>query len=219
MKPIIKQTAGMQVIIMCKAPVAGQVKTRLISRRYSPEQAAVVHAAMATTVVHRATRLFVDVVVAADDVAHPFFAGFGVPVRAQGEGDLGVRMAVQVDYAFTSGAGSVLLLGTDSPHMKDERLLQAADALRNHDVVLGPVEDGGYDLAGVCRPLSIFTNVYWSSGLVLTQTLANIKRLDLSVIQLETGFDVDFPDDIERARQCGWQPESALDVTHPDSHN
>jgi len=54
----------------------------------------------------------------------------------------------------------------------------------------------------------IFTNVIWSSGKVLVQTMANIGQLGLSVIQLETGFDVDFPEDVDRARQCGWQSAS-----------
>lgn len=201
----MQQVTGIQVIIMCKAPVTGRVKTRLTSC-YSPAQAAALHAAMATTVILRAARLFADVVIAADDVTHPFFAGFDLPLRAQGEGDLGQRMALQARYAFAARAGSVLLLGTDSPHMPDERLLQAADALQDHDIVLGPVEDGGYDLVAMRRPLaSIFTGVQWSSGKVLAQTLVNIERQGDAVALLDTGFDVDFPEDVDRAKQCGWQ--------------
>jgi len=206
MSPLMKQTAGIQVIIMCKAPVAGRVKTRLMSR-YSAEQAAALHTAMARTVIERGARLFTDVVIAADDIAHPFFATFALPCRAQGEGDLGDRMTRQLDDAFASGAEAVLLLGTDSPQMADARLLQAANAVRHADVVLGPVEDGGYDLVAMRRVLPVFTNVVWSSGAVLAQTLANIERMGLSVTQLETGFDVDYPEDVDRARQCGWQAE------------
>lgn len=205
MRQITGETAGIQVIIMCKAPVTGRVKTRLTSR-YSPDQAAALHAAMATTVILRAARLFADVVIAADDVTHPFFAGFDLSLRAQGEGDLGQRMALQAEYAFAGGAGLVLLLGTDSPHMPDKRLLQVVSALQNHDIVLGPVEDGGYDLVAMRRPLaSIFTGVQWSSGKVLAQTLINIERQGDAVALLDTGFDVDFPADVDRARQCGWQ--------------
>jgi len=161
---------------------------------------------MATTVILRAARLFADVVIAADDVTHPFFADFDLPVCAQGEGDLGQRMALQSRNAFADDAGSVLLLGTDSPHMPDERLLQAVNALQDHDIVLGPVEDGGYDLVAMRRLFSaIFAGVQWSSGKVLTQTLANIERQGDAVALLDTGFDVDFPEDVDRARQCGWQ--------------
>jgi len=195
--------SNIRVIIMCKAPVPGRVKTRLMSR-YSADEAAALHEAMATTVINRAVRLFEDVVIAADDVLHPFFAEFGLTVVAQGEGDLGERMDRQLATAFADGVTAALLLGTDSPHMSDARLIAAADTLKGVDVVLGPVEDGGYDLVAMNRLLSIFSDIEWSSAQVLERTMENCHRQRLSVQQLHTGFDVDFPDDIERARQAGW---------------
>lgn len=198
----MKHTA-IQLVIMCKAPVAGRVKTRLMSR-YTADEAAALHAAMATTVIERASRLFSDVVIAADDPAHPFFDAFALSVVTQGEGDLGERMQRQIERAIHAGAAAVLLLGTDSPHMPDSRLITAAEALLDVDVVLGPVEDGGYDLIGMKRLLSVFEAISWSSTHVLSQTLANIHRQQLSVRQLGISFDVDFPADIERAQQAGW---------------
>jgi len=202
------QHKQIRVIIMCKAPVAGRVKTRLMSR-YSATEAAGLHRAMAQTVIDRATRLFADVVIAADDMTHPFFAGFALPCCAQGEGDLGERMQRQVDHAFATGARAVLLLGTDSPHMTDARLLQAASGVKHADIVLGPVEDGGYDLIAMRTATPVFSGVIWSSGEVLVQTLANIGQFGLSVTRLETGFDVDFPEEVDRARQSGWQPPAS----------
>ena len=194
---------GIRVIVMCKAPVPGGVKTRLMSR-YSAEQAAEWHAAMATTVIERAKRLFDDVVIAADNPEHDFFSGFDLPVMIQAEGDLGDRMSRQIERAFADAVSAVLLLGTDSPHMPESRLLAAVDALRYTDVVLGPVEDGGYDLVAMSRPLSIFDGVVWSSGQVLRKTMENVQQQGLTVEQLGIGFDVDFPDDIARAKQAGW---------------
>ncbi|MDQ6982475.1 MAG: TIGR04282 family arsenosugar biosynthesis glycosyltransferase [Mariprofundus sp.] len=192
-----------RVIVMCKAPVPGAVKTRLMSR-YSAAQAAQWHATMATTVIERAKRLFNDVVIAADDPKHDFFTGFGLPVTIQAEGDLGDRMNRQIGLAFADAASAVLLLGTDSPHMPESRLVAATHALEHADVVLGPVEDGGYDLVAMNRPLSVFSGVVWSSDQVLHKTLENILHQGLTVEQLGIGFDVDFPDDIEKARQAGW---------------
>jgi len=197
------RSSDIRVIIMCKAPVPGAVKTRLM-HRYSAAEAASLHAAMATTVIERASRLFDDVVIAADDIRHPFFAAFGLPLIDQQGGDLGARMHRQLQMAFGDGVHAALLLGTDSPHMPDARLISAAAALKQVDVVLGPVEDGGYDLVGMNRMLSIFDQVEWSSGQVLDQTLRNIHAQYLSVRQLDTSFDVDFPDDIDRAKLAGW---------------
>jgi len=197
------QTGNIRIVVMCKAPVAGAVKTRLMSR-YSAAQAAELHAAMATTVIERAQRLFSDVVIASDNPEHDFFGGFNLPVLPQGEGDLGERMNRQIVSAFADDVRAVLLLGTDSPHMPESRLMAAVDALEYTDVVLGPVEDGGYDLVAMKRPLSVFADVVWSSDQVLIRTVENIRHQSLSVEQLGTGFDVDFPEDIDRARQAGW---------------
>ncbi len=194
---------AIRIIIMCKAPVAGAVKTRLMSS-YSATEAAGLHMAMATTVIERAKRLFDDVVIAADNCEHPFFAAFDLPLSPQGEGDLGERMQNQMQHAFADGANAVLLLGTDSPHMDDERLLEAVWSLQTNDVVLGPVEDGGYDLLAMRNLFSLFDHVVWSSGQVLEQTLDNIHQQELTEKQLDISFDVDFPEDIERAIQTGW---------------
>jgi rSAM/selenodomain-associated transferase 1 len=195
-----------QLFIMCKAPVAGEVKTRLLSR-YSAEQAAGLYASMAETVIHRASRLFDHVCIAADDPTHPFFFAFDLPVCPQGDGDLGQRMSRLMCRAFADGADAEMFLGTDSPHMPDSRLLQTAKALQNHDMVIGPVEDGGYDLIAINSSQNVFDDITWSSGQVLEQTLSHIQRLGLSCLQLDVGFDIDYPEDIERAAQAGWQPD------------
>ncbi|MDQ6997813.1 MAG: TIGR04282 family arsenosugar biosynthesis glycosyltransferase [Mariprofundus sp.] len=193
-----------RIIIMCKAPMAGAVKTRLMSS-YSADQAAQLHMAMASTVIKRAKRLFDSVVIAADDIEHPFFNRFELPLLAQGEGDLGQRMQKQMQYAFSDGASAVLLLGTDSPHMDDERLLNAVEGLQTSDVVIGPVEDGGYDLLAFSKLYTLFDGVEWSSGQVLAQTLSNIHQQGFTEILLPFIFDVDFPEDIERAIEHGWK--------------
>ncbi|GAV19839.1 2-phospho-L-lactate guanylyltransferase [Mariprofundus micogutta] len=196
--------AGIRVVIMCKAPVKGRVKTRLMTA-LSAEHATAVHAAMATTVIERTKRLFDDVVLAADDIKHPFFTSFGLPVLSQHEGNLGDRMHRQVSQAFEQDTQAVLLLGTDSPHMPDARLLDAAAGLQSHDVVLGSVEDGGYDLIAMNAAHPVFDAVDWSTPQVLPQTLNHIRRLQLTSKLLDVSFDVDLPSDIERARTAGWQ--------------
>jgi len=198
------KVANIRVVIMCKAPVAGRVKTRLTTV-YSKAEAAELHAAMATTVIERAKRLFDDVVIAADDPDHLFFAAFGLPVTDQGQGSLGERMQAQVLHAFSDGGEAVLLLGTDSPHMSDDRLMQAAEAVKQFDLVIGPVEDGGYDLITMKKAHALFDGIDWSTARVLEQTMTQIRQLGLSCKQLETGFDVDEPEDVTRAQKAGWQ--------------
>lgn len=198
--------ADIRVVIMCKAPMPGMVKTRLMSY-YSGAEAARLHAAMATTVINRAAHLFEHVVIAADNPEHIFFSSFSLPVTGQGEGDLGERMHRQVQAAFADGVGAVLVLGTDSPHMPESRLIDAATALDRVDIVLGPVEDGGYDLIAMRHLWPVFDHIAWSSGQVLSQTLSHIEKLNLTVCQLTTDFDIDFPEDVKRAMRRGWHAD------------
>lgn len=196
----------MRAIILCKAPVAGTVKTRLMPD-YSAAQAAELHAAMARTVAARARALFADVRVAADDAAHPFFAALGLPVLHQGLGDLGQRLARLSAQAFESSDAPLLILGTDSPHMPSRRLRQAAALIHQYEVVLGPVEDGGYDLIACRRHQpGLFAGVPWGSGQVLGETLARVQSLGLSHALLDVGFDIDRPADVGRAMAAGWRP-------------
>jgi len=183
---------------MCKAPVTGMVKTRL-APFYGDEGAAHLHAAMATLVIERTLRLFPNTWIAADDIFHPFFASFATSVLPQGEGDLGARMLRLVQRALNYGADSVLLLGTDSPHMSEARLRAACRALKSCDVVVGPVQDGGYDLLALRGDwMELFTDIDWGSSRVFEQTLTRISELGLCYRILSTSFDVDAPDDMYR---------------------
>jgi uncharacterized protein len=192
-------------IIMCKAPVAGAVKTRLVPF-YSEAEAACLHAAMAKLVIERAQRLFPNTWLAADDVSDPFFSGFDLPVLPQGRGNLGARMYRLVQRAVNYGADAVILLGTDSPHMSEARLHAAVRALKTCDVVLGPVQDGGYDLIALrgCWA-ELFADIDWGTSQVVEQTLARIAALGLHFRCLSTSFDVDTADDMQRILKSGYR--------------
>ena len=192
------------VIVMCKAPRIGGVKTRLMPD-YSAKQACCLHQQMAITVIERAKRLFTDVWIATDEPEHAFFARFDVPVYAQGHGHLGQRMTYMLEQAHLHGFTQVLLLGSDSPHMAEQRLKQASLGLRRYDVVLGPVEDGGYDLIALSvQKSAVFDNIDWGSDKVLQQSLAVIKHQGWRFLLLPEGFDVDFSADVQRAQKEGW---------------
>jgi len=193
-----------QPIIMCKAPVAGRVKTRLIPA-YTPVQAAEIHATMAVTVIERLGKLFPHTWIAVDELNHPFFHRFEFRQVQQGGGDLGRRMSRLLQQACAAGATGALFLGVDSPHMGEARIQQAVQGLGQANVVIGPVEDGGYELIALdgCYK-SIFENIEWGGSQVCAQTIAAAHAAGLRVNQLLMGFDVDLPDDVARAVQSGW---------------
>jgi len=192
-------------IIFCKAPIAGKVKTRL-QPEFTPEQAANTHAAMATCVIERALRLFPHLWIAADDPYHPFFQQFNASILPQGKGDLGLRMSRLAERAVAYGAQGVLLLGADSPHMSVARLHCAVRLLRRYDVVLGPVEDGGYDLLAMRgHAEGLFQGIAWGTSTVLNNTMKRASELGLSYLCMSMGFDVDIPEDVARAIRSGFR--------------
>lgn len=187
--------------------MAGRVKTRLIPI-YSAEEACEIHKAMAETVIRRASAISPKCYIASDDVLHPFFEQFDLPVIAQGGGDLGARMSRLMVHAFDDGAEAVLFLGTDSPHMPESRLNRAIEILNVFDVVVGPVEDGGYDLIAMKRPVAeLFEGVHWGSEHVLAETLQRAEAAGVSIGQLDVSFDLDTPESLERAKPL-WSPST-----------
>jgi rSAM/selenodomain-associated transferase 1 len=123
----------------------------------------------------------------------------GVPLHLQVEGDLGQRMSV----ALTDGlcrASRVLLIGSDIPAMTHEDLREADEALKaGADVVLGPVEDGGYWLIGLVRPApELFDGIAWSTDLVMQQTRERMQAMRCRWHELAPRWDVDRPEDLTR---------------------
>jgi hypothetical protein len=98
----------------------------------------------------------------------------GVPVVAQGGGDLGERMYRAV---ADSPRGPVVLVGSDIPAMSPVDIAAAFRQLDGHDLVFGPAADGGFWLVGARRSPRLpplFGPVRWSSPDALADTLGNL---------------------------------------------
>jgi rSAM/selenodomain-associated transferase 1 len=125
----------------------------------------------------------------------------GVPRIAQGPGDLGHRMGrLMRDLP----PGPVVIVGSDIPDISRDRIARAFTRLGTADAVFGPSEDGGYWLVGLRRRpriAEIFGGVRWSGEHALADTLANAKRVGLSIATLETLSDVDTAEDYARWRE------------------
>jgi rSAM/selenodomain-associated transferase 1 len=136
-----------------------------------------------------------------------FFAAcarqYGISLRAQGEGDLGMRMARALEHALTGGSPG-LLVGSDCPVLTAEYLREAAAGLAGgNDAVFGPAEDGGYVLIGLARKPSaqLFEDIAWGTATVMQETRARLACLNWRWLELATLWDVDRPEDLLRLRQ------------------
>jgi len=172
-----------KLIIFCKAPRPGTVKTRLAAS-VGVERATQIYLQIASAVFDSAAGLDdVQLCYAPSDARAEVASWKRRPswrLEPQCEGDLGARMSHAFDQAFKAGAQRVLLVGTDTPEIRASDFLEAFMALRQSDVVLGPAEDGGYWMIGLSEPHhELFEGVEWSTSSVLSSTLqaASARRL------------------------------------------
>ena len=125
----------------------------------------------------------------------------GWPLADQGEGDLGQRMARFFQRAFDQQSSRVVLIGSDSPTLPHSILNDAFAKLREHPVVLGPSEDGGYYLVGARGDIPpIFDNIDWSTPDVWSQTIRRLERFGVEHARLSTWYDVDSRPDLYRLK-------------------
>lgn len=197
-------TAPAAVLVFARAPVAGSAKTRLI-----PVLGADGAAQASARLTRRALRVAGAARIGpvelwcAPDCAHAFFVAcardFGITLHAQATGDIGRRMARAFDDALRRHE-RVLLIGADAVSLDPAALIVAAHALTDHQAVFAPAEDGGYLLVGLRQPQpALFDGIGWGTGEVWSQTRARLDALGLSACVLATGYDVDRPQDWQRA--------------------
>lgn len=181
---------------------AGQTKTRL-GRVLGMDRAAALYAAFIEDTLATCARAGLEVSVwsagAADDpdlIAH----AAGRPLRAQGPGDLGARMARTL-AALIESSGRGLVVGTDAPTLPPRYLELAREALHTHDAVLGPAADRGYWLVGARAQVPpIFEQIRWSTAHVLTDTLAAATAARTTLALLPPWYDVDTEADLALLR-------------------
>jgi len=106
--------------------------------------------------------------------------------------DLGERIQSAARQIFALSGAKLLIIGTDSPNPPLAYLEIADQALDSHDIVIGPVDDGGYYLIGLKKlHAKLFEDIAWSTSEVFAQTLERCRDLNLHPHLLPSWYDVD----------------------------
>jgi uncharacterized protein len=194
--------SGSRIVIFAKAPQPGFAKTRLIPALGADGAAALARRMLDATLQHAcAARVGSVELCATPALSDPAWRGIPIPkeieISAQGDGDLGVRLARAAARALQRGP-SVLLIGTDCPDLDGGTLVDAARMLQEVEAVMHPVDDGGYALLGLRRfDARVFEDIAWSTGSVARTTLARLAELQWSVHLGRVLHDIDEPADLE----------------------
>lgn len=183
-----------RLVLFARYPTPGEAKTRLIPA-LGAEGAARLHERLTERAlgVLRASGLPVELrSTGAEPQAFQDWLG-GVAVVDQGGGGLGERMR-RAAAPYPS-----IMVGSDIPDLGPDHIEQAVAALADHDVVLGPAEDGGYYLIGLRRPLDfLFADMPWGTDAVFAETLRRLRAHDVAPALLEPLADLDRPEDLAR---------------------
>jgi rSAM/selenodomain-associated transferase 1 len=190
------------LVVMAKAPVPGQVKTRL-QPRFSPADAADLYRCFLEDRLRDVASIpEIDRAVAfAPATAADRFASLapeGFLLFPQRGRDLGEKLESLFSTTLALGYGAVVVTDSDSPDLPRSFLGDAFALLAGgSDVVFGPCRDGGYYLVGMKTSTpGFFANIPWSTSRVLERSLAVADRLGLKAGILPPWQDIDTFEDL-----------------------
>ena len=188
--------------IFLKAPVAGQVKTR-IARDAGDEKALEIYQRLVTRQMAALPEGWPVEIHFTPAQAEPQMRDWlgekpNWDFIPQVELGLGARLAHATTEAFERGAAAVMLIGGDCPELGPKEFERAGESLARGDIVVGPTVDGGYYLLGMDAPrLALFENVAWSTAAVADRTREIIREQNWRHTELPQLSDVDTLEDWE----------------------
>lgn len=190
-------------VIMAKQPQVGKTKTRLCPPLTAQEAADLSEALLLDTIALISNLPGIDLALAiTPPPSEAYFAGITPPgtrlLPVEGE-NIGECLVQAIEALLDLGYRKALAINADSPSLPAEFIVQAADLLDHHDLVLGPGEDGGYYLVGLNRlHKGIFDDIPWSTARVLPQTLQRSHALGLSTALTPAWYDIDTVAELQR---------------------
>src|SRR5712691_572183 len=193
------------LVIVAKAPVVGQVKTRLCPPLSAAAAAELFRCFLVDTMARACTVSDAQVCLAFTpaDSETLFRALLPFPLRylPQHGNGLGERLVNIFADLLHEGFTRVVIMDSDSPTLPTAYLQEAFTLLGDpgNDAVFGPCSDGGYYLVGA-RAVhhGLFENITWSTASVLTETRAQARLHQLNVALLPAWYDIDNGADLHK---------------------
>ena len=187
------------LIIFVKNPVLGKVKSRL-AQSIGAGKALSVYMKLQDKLNEEVEDLMFDKQVCySDDIeGKDIWKNDTYGKSVQKGDDLGQRMHEAIQNAFHESYSKVCLIGSDIYDLSASIILKSFKLLDKHDIVIGPSKDGGYYLIGMKSPNKrLFQKKKWSTTEVLSETIKDLIKLNLSYALLTELNDIDVIDDIK----------------------
>jgi hypothetical protein len=184
------------VIIMAKAPIATEVKTRLVPPLDSQTASDLYRSFLLDKIEQVKTMNGVHPFVAytpqTSDSLFSSIIPLGFTLIPQVGADLGERLLHVSNSLFNRGFRKVVLSDSDTPNLPIKIMKDAIDRLDSFDVVLGPCEDGGYYLIGLRSNMpELFREIPWGTSEVAKLTMKKAMKMHATISLLDEWYDVD----------------------------
>lgn len=187
------------LIVFCKNPTLGKVKTRL-AKSIGQEKALLVYQRLLEHTREVAQKCASSYAVYYADFVNENDLWKGAAYKDVQQGaDIGERMENAILNALSRGYNSVVLIGSDIYELTSRIADEAFLKLQESDVVIGPAQDGGYYLIGMKKTNhELFKLKAWSTPQVYKDTVDKLNRESLSYSVLEELNDIDSLEDLVR---------------------
>ena len=216
---MVRKQHKLLLVVVAKAPVAGEVKTRLLPH-FTPEEAVDLYRCFLQDRLEEIGLLEgIDLAVAFTPAnARDTFlriSGNGFELFAQKGDNLGQRLNNIFIEKLDRDYEAVSIIDSDTPDLPRTMVEQSFRILTSGqaDAVFGPCDDGGYYLVGMRRPHpELFEDIPWSTEAVLPVTLQRAERLGIRTKLLPGWNDLDTFEDLvgfynrhkHRLSNAGW---------------
>lgn len=190
------------LITFVKAPVPGNVKTRL-QADLGAEQTVEIYKSFIGEILTQCSRLkgidrFLGCAPTTDHVfLKQMSEKYKLKVFNQRGNNLGKKIINAFQDHFRKGYTDIVLIGSDSPTIPKEYIRKAFNLLKKNEIIIGPCCDGGIYLIGAKTRIEpgIFKNIPWDTSQVLNLVLENLFKFKIQFAMLPFWYDVDDVDD------------------------
>lgn len=125
---------------------------------------------------------------------------FHISEKEQIGDNFGERFTSAITSVFAKGFTNVISIGNDTPHLSKKHINKAVLALTQNNCVIGPSNDGGFYLIGLCKShfnAELFLKLPWQSKKLSRAISAISTRNNTRICYLEKFQDIDTFKDIQ----------------------
>jgi len=198
-----KEHEKLLLVVVAKAPVPGEVKTRLYPK-LTIEEATDLYRCFLQDRIKEIGRLTeIDLAISyTPEESKEYFSRFitnGFHLFPQRGKNLGERLSNIFKDKLADEYDAVSIIDSDTPDLPRSIVQQSFQLLMSNgvDAVFGPCDDGGYYLVAMRRPQpDLFQHIPWSTEAVLAATLERASAIGLKAELLPPWNDLDTFEDL-----------------------